>query len=169
MYLRIMWAFSMMENVIRRQNINNLSCFFCAMYVYDNKQCNHVSHAFVQETVTLSEECTNGQEIRDSYELSYTTNSGTPITTCVVNGTECSNGTCHHELQSNTVDSRCLPPVSQFSDEGMTVSVTASNVLGRSNPGMSRNISEFSEFELQLKNIVWENMCQPCSDFLVLK
>ena len=96
--------------------------------------------------MTLSEECANGQDMRDSYELLYTTVAGTPITTCVVNGTECSNGTCHHELQSNTVDSRCLPPVSQFSDEGLNVSVTTRSILGRSNPATSYRISKVSEF-----------------------
>jgi len=98
--------------------------------------------------VTVSEECTNGRDIRASYELSYTTDSGTLSTTCVVNGAECSSGVCHHELQNNTADSRCQPPVSQFSGEGVTVSVTARNIVGRSNPAVSRSISEFSEVEI---------------------
>ena len=68
---------------------------------------------------------------------------GTPITTCVVNGRECSNGMCRHELQSNTADNRCQPPVSQFSGEGVTVSVTARNIVGRSNPAVSWNVSKF--------------------------
>ena len=78
-----------------------------------------------------------------------TTDSGTPITTCGVDGTECSHGRCYHEFHSNTVDSRCQPPVSQFSGEGVTVSVTVSvtarNIVGRSNPAVSRSISECSE------------------------
>ena len=90
--------------------------------------------------MTVSEVCTNG---RARYELSYTSDSGAVNTTCVVNVEECSNGTCRHELQSNTADSRCEPPVSQFSGEGVTVSVTARNILGRSNPAVSRSISEF--------------------------
>ena len=93
--------------------------------------------------MTLSEDCLNGRNIRASYELSYTTECGTPITTCVVDGTECSNDTCHHELQSNTADSRCQPLVSQFSGEDVTVSVTARNIVGRSNPAVSRSIGEF--------------------------
>ena len=93
--------------------------------------------------MTISEDCANGQDIRASYELSYTTDSGTPITTCVVDGTECNSGTCHHELQNNIADSRCQPPVSQFSGEGVTVLVTARNMVGRSNPAVS-SISEFS-------------------------
>ena len=92
--------------------------------------------------MTVSEDCANGQDIRASYELSYTTNSGTHIPTCVVNGTECSNGVCHHELQSNTADSRCQPQVTQFNGEGVTVSVTARNIVGRSDPAASRSISE---------------------------
>ena len=91
---------------------------------------------FIQDTVTLSEDCLNGQNIRAVYELAYTTDCGTLITTSVVDGTECSNGTCHHELQENTADSRCQPPVSQFSGEGVTVSVAARNTVGRSNSGV---------------------------------
>ena len=91
--------------------------------------------------MTVSKDCTNGQDT--SYELSYTTDSGTLNTTCVVNGTECSNGACHHELQSNTSDSRCQPPVSQFSGDSVTVIVTAGNIVGRSNPSVSRSIGEF--------------------------
>ena len=94
--------------------------------------------------MTISEDCANGQDIRASYELSYTTTSGARIATCVVNGTECSSGTCHHQLQNNIADSRCQPPVSRFSGEGVTVSVTARNIVGRSNPVVSRSISEFS-------------------------
>ena len=98
---------------------------------------------FIQEPVTVSENCLNGRNIRPVYELSYNTYCGTPIATCVVDGTECSDGVCRHELQSNTADSRCQPPVSQFSGEGVTVSVTARNIVGRSSPAVSRNISEF--------------------------
>ena len=96
---------------------------------------------FFQNPVTISEECPNGQDV--VYELTYTTDSGINITTCVVDGTECTNGTCHHELQNNTADSRCQPPVSQFSGEDVTVSVTARNIVGRSNSAVQRSISEF--------------------------
>ena len=88
--------------------------------------------------------CANGQDIRASYELSYTSNSGTSITTCVVNGTDCNNGVCRHELLNNTADIRCQPLVPQFSSESVTVTVTAGNIVGRSNPTVSRNISEFA-------------------------
>ena len=93
--------------------------------------------------MTISEDCVNGHNIRASYELSYTTDSGTLNTTCVVDETECSNGECRHELQNNTAENRCSPPVSRFSGENVTVSVTARNIVGRSNTAMSRNISEF--------------------------
>ena len=93
--------------------------------------------------MTVSEDCTNGQDIRASYELSYHTESGALNTTCVVNWAECSSGVCHHELHSNSVDSRCQPPLSQFSVEGVTVSLTARNIVGRSNPAVSKRISEF--------------------------
>lgn len=99
--------------------------------------------------MTVSEDCTNGQDIRSGYELSYHTDSGTLNTTCVVDATECSNKVCHHELQRNTADSRCQPAVSQFSSEGLTVSVTARNIVGKSNPAMSRRISEFEFSELE--------------------
>ena len=98
---------------------------------------------FTQNNVTISEDCANGQDT--NYELSYTTTSGTLITTCVVSGTECSNGTCHHELQNNTADSRCQPLVSQFSGDSVTVSVTARNIVGRSNSSLAVTIREFSE------------------------
>ena len=97
---------------------------------------------FIQTDVTISENCTDGQEI--DYELSYNTTSGTLITTCNVSGTDCSNGTCHHELQNNTANIRCQPQVSQF-NEDVTVSVTARNIVGRSNSAVSEIISEFSE------------------------
>ena len=101
--------------------------------------------------MTVSANCTNGQNIQANYELSYNTESGTLITTCDVDGKECSNDmlSCHHELQSNTEDSRCQPPVSQFSDENVTVSVTARNKVGKSNSAMSRIISELCEVEPQ--------------------
>ena len=99
---------------------------------------------FTQNNVTISEDCANGKDT--NYELSYTTTSGTLITTCVVSGTECSNGTCSHELQNSTADSRCEPQVSQFNEgEGVTMSVTARNIVGRSNSSTSETISEFSE------------------------
>ena len=97
----------------------------------------------MQDPVTTSEDCPNGRDITASYELTYTTDIGTLITTCVVDGTECSNGTCRHELRNNTTDGRCQPPVSQFSAEDVTVSVTARNIVGRSNSAMSRSVSEF--------------------------
>ena len=97
----------------------------------------------IQDPVTVSEDCANGRDIRASYELSYTTDSGTLFTTCVVNGTECSSGLCHHELHNNNTDSRCWPQVTQFSGEGVTVSLTGRNIVGRSNSTLSRNISEF--------------------------
>ena len=94
--------------------------------------------------MTVSEGCANGRDIRAVYELSYTTDSGTLITTCVVSGTECSDGICSHVLQNNTADSRCEPQVFQFSEgEGVTVSVAARNIVGRSNPPVSGRISEF--------------------------
>ena len=101
-------------------------------------------HPSTQNNLTFSEDCADGQDIRANYELSYKTHSGTLNTACDVNGIECCNSTCHHELQNNTLDNRCLPPVSQFSEgEGVTVSLTAKNIVGRSNPAVSRNISEF--------------------------
>ena len=94
--------------------------------------------------MTIPENCVNGQDIRASYELTYATDSGSLNTTCVVDETaECSNGTCHHELQDNTADNRCQPQVSQFSGEDVTVSVTAGNIVGRGNPAVSERISEF--------------------------
>ena len=87
--------------------------------------------------MTVSVDCTNGQDIRANYELVYTSSSATSITTCVVNGTDCSNGVCRHELQNNTADSRCQPPVPQFNSESVTVTVIARNIVGRSNPAVS--------------------------------
>ena len=64
----------------------------------------------IQDALTVSEDCLNGQNIRASYELSYTTDCGTPITTCLMDGTECSNGTCsYHELQDNTTMVQVYP------------------------------------------------------------
>ena len=96
-----------------------------------------------QNPVTISENCDNGQDMRASYELSYTSDSGTLNTTCVIDWTECSNGTCRHVLQNNTADSRCQPPVSQLSGESVTVSLTARNIVGESNTSESRGLSEF--------------------------
>ena len=90
----------------------------------------------------VSVDCENGQDM--SYELFYTSSSGTSITTCVVNGKDCSNGVCHHELQNNIADSRCQPPVPLFNSESVTVTVTARNIFGRSNPAVSRSVGEFS-------------------------
>ena len=101
-------------------------------------------HPSTQNNLTISEDCADGQDIRANYELSYKTDSGTINTTCDVKEIECCNSTCHHELQNNTLDNRCQPTVSKFSEgEGVTVSLTAKNIVGRSNPAVSRNISEF--------------------------
>ena len=91
----------------------------------------------------ILEDCANRQEITASYELSYTTDSGSHIATCDVSGTECSNGICLHELKNNTADSRCQPATFQLSGEDVTVSLTAKNIVGRSNSTVSRSISEF--------------------------
>ena len=115
-------------------------------YVFYDGAC--MMFPSIQDPVTMSEDCLNGQDIRANYELSYTTDCGSPITTCVVDWTECTNGVCHHQLPNNTEDSRCQPPVSQFSGEGVTVSVTARNIVGRSNPAVSRSISEFEGYNL---------------------
>ena len=82
----------------------------CTSKFLEFKKKNHVSLS-IQNNVTVSKDCVNGQNIRASYELTYTTDSSTPIATCIVNGTECSNGTCHYELHNNTADSRCQPQV----------------------------------------------------------
>ena len=101
--------------------------------------CIHMSPYF-QDPITISPNCTSGQNITSDYELSYTTDSGTLNTTCVVNGMNCSNGICRYELQNATADSSCQP---LFSGEGVIVSVTAGNIVGRSSPSVSRIISEF--------------------------
>ena len=116
-------------------------CICMRQYLHDTMEKTYVSQC-IQDPVTISEECPSGRDITARYELAYTTDSGIPITTCGVDGTECSNGRCGHKLQNNTADSRCQPPVSQFSGEDVTVSVTARNIVGRSNPAVSRNISE---------------------------
>ena len=93
--------------------------------------------------MSVSADCANGQDIRASYEISYNNSSGTSIATCVVNGIDCNNGVCHHELQNNTADYRCQPPVPQFhGGESVTVTVTSRNIVGRSNPSVSRSIGE---------------------------
>jgi len=51
-------------------------------------------------------------------------------------------GVCHHQLQNNTVDNRCQPPVTQFNSE--SVIVTARNIVGRSSPAVSRSINKLS-------------------------
>ena len=108
----------------------------------------HLQFSFVQDNVTISEDCINGKDIRASYELTYNTATGTLNTTCIMNGTECSNGKCHHQFKNNIVDNRCQPPVSQFGSEAVTMSIAAKNVLGRSNFAKSRIISESFEVEL---------------------
>ena len=123
--------------------------------------------SFIQEPVTVSENCLNGRNIRAVYELTYNTYCGTPIATCVVDGTECSNGTCHHELQNNTADSRCQHPVSRFSGEGVTVSVTARNIAGRSNTAVSRSISEFFIQSVVMIQVPYNyDFCFSCSALL---
>ena len=93
--------------------------------------------------MTISEDCANGQDIY--YDVIYTADSGTLNTTCVVSGTECSSGTCYHELQNSAIDSICQPPVSRFGGESVNLSVTARNIVGRSNSSSPVPISEFSE------------------------
>ena len=88
--------------------------------------------------VNVSVDCANGQDM--SYELSYNRSSRTSITSCVVDGTDCNNGVCFHELQNNTADSRCQPPVPQFNSESVTVTVTARSAVGISS--VSRNVSK---------------------------
>lgn len=115
------------------------------MHMYMHTYLHHFSCApSNQDPVTLSEDYVNGWDIRSSYELAYVSSSGTSTTTCkcFVNGTDCSNDVCQHELQNNTVDSSCDPPLHQFSGENVTVMVTAKNIVGKSNPAVSRNISE---------------------------
>ena len=67
-----------------------------------------------------------------------------------MDGAECSNGICRHELKSNVVDSRCQPPVSHFSGESVTISVTARSIVGRSNSTLSNRFSELS--------VIWKLM-----------
>ena len=106
--------------------------------------------SFIQDNVTISEDCINGKDIRASYELTYNTATGTLNTTCIMNGTECSNNKCHHQLKNNIADNRCQPPVSQFGSEAVTMSVAARNILGRSNFAKSKIISESFDVELCL-------------------
>ena len=95
--------------------------------------------------------------MRASYELLYTTESGALHTTCVVDGTECSSGTCHHQLKNSTVDSRCQPPVSQFGSEVMTMSLVASNIVGRSISVKSRIISKFLRMSYSMPTLNLSN------------
>lgn len=90
------------------------------------------------DSLNVSVDCPNGQDVGAIYELSYTINSGTNMTTCVVNGTDCSNGICRHELQSNTAGSECDPPVLQFNGENVTLTMSTRNI----DYSISRNISE---------------------------
>ena len=99
--------------------------------------------SFIQDPIIISEDCVNGRDMRGSYELLYTTQSGALHTTCVVDGTECSSGKCHHRLKNNTADNRCQPPVSQFGSEVMTMYLVARNIVGRSISAKSRIISKF--------------------------
>ena len=105
-------------------------CFFVVVVVVVFYSIIFLVSPSIQVAVTVSVDCGND---RASYELFYTSSSGTSITTCVVNGTDCSNGTCSHELQNNIADNRCQPPVPQFNNESVTVTVTAENIVGRSN------------------------------------
>ena len=98
--------------------------------------CNHVSLS-IQAPLTIAEDCANECSIRASYELSYT---NVNDASCVVDTTKCSNGVCHYELQNATADSSCQPLFS----EDVIVSVTARNIVGSSNPAVSRSISALS-------------------------
>ena len=73
----------------------------------------------VQDPVTVSTDCPNGQNITANYEIIYASSSGTSNT--FVNGTDCI-VTCYDELQNN----------STFSNESVTVNVTAENIVGSS-------------------------------------
>ena len=122
----------------------------CILFMLDSTKFNHAflqqfipMSSPIQNPVSVTADCANGQDIRASYEISYNSSSGTSITSCVVDGTDCSDGVCHHELQDNTTDSRCQPPVHQFISESVTVTVTARNIVGRSNPAASRSIRKF--------------------------
>ena len=83
-----------------------------------------------QNPVSLVMGCMNGQDTGANYEVVYTNSSDTLITTCVVN---CNDSVCRHELRNNITDSRCQPRVPQFNNESVTVTVTARNIVGRSN------------------------------------
>jgi len=82
-----------------------------------------------QDPVTISGGCANGHKIRSNYEIAYISSSGTFINTCLVNGTDCCNGVCRHQLQNNIADYRCQPPVPQFNGENVTIVLTT---IGRS-------------------------------------
>jgi len=66
-----------------------------------------------------------------------------PPSLCVVDGTDCSNGVCYHQLQNNTAYSRCQPPVPQFNSESVTITVTTRNIVGRSNPAVLKSVGDF--------------------------
>ena len=106
--------------------------------------------------------CANGQDIRASYELSYTSSSG--ASTCVVNGTDCSNGVCRHVVQNNITDSRCQPPATQFNSESVTVTVTAGNIVGSSS--VSTNLSEFSIAVRPVAGDVRQNSSTLVADYI---
>ena len=89
-------------------------------------------HASITDPVNVSMDCANGQDIITSYEIIYANSFGTSMT-CDVNRTDCSDGEC----QINIPNSRCQP---QFN--GGNVTLTTTNIVGRSNFYVSRNISE---------------------------
>ena len=60
----------------------------CAVYDIMNGTLQIIESTWNKvDNVTISEDCPNGRDIRANYEISYTTDSGTLITTCVVSGT----------------------------------------------------------------------------------
>ena len=100
----------------------------------------YLTSPFIQDNLTVVENCTNGQDIRANYQLFYSTDSGIFNATCDVNGTECSNGWCNYNtIDSNNISNECPPSISQIGGENVTVSVTAINLVGRSNSTMSRS------------------------------
>lgn len=103
--------------------------------------------------MTISGDCANGHKIRASYEITYISSSGTSITTCLVNETDCSNIVCKHELQNNTADSKCQPPIPQFNGENVTIMLTTRNIVGRSIPAVSSTISKL------LIALLWSAAC----------
>ena len=99
-------------------------------------------------------DCAKGRDFGTSYELSYTSSSDTSITTCVVNGTDCNDGICHHELQKNIQNHGCQPPVPQFSSENVTVTLIAENIVGKSTPAVYRNIGKMlALYEMKFEHI----------------